>query len=60
MRYVRDFVRGLRLRPRGENGQALAEVSLILALVVVISAVALTAIGIIVLGYYDKIVLGFG
>ncbi len=60
MRYVRDFVRGQRLRLREENGQALAEVSLILAFVVVLSVIGLAAIGIIVLGYFEDMVLGFG
>jgi Flp pilus assembly pilin Flp len=60
MRSVRDFVRGLRLRPREENGQALAEVSLIFAFVVILSVVALTAIGTIVLGYFEDMVMGFG
>ncbi len=60
MRYVRDFVRGLRLRPREENGQALAEVSLIFAFVVVLCVVFLAAIGGIVLGYFEDMALGFG
>jgi hypothetical protein len=60
MRFVRDFVRGLRLRPWEENGQTLAEVSLVFAFVVVLSVVGLTAIGIIVLGYFEDMIMGFG
>ena len=60
MSSIQDFVRGLLLRPREENGQALAEVSLILAFVVVLCAVFLAVIGGIVLGYFDSIVMGFG
>ena len=53
-------MRGLRLRPREENGQALAEVSLILAVVVVLCVVFLAAIGGIVLGYFENTILAFG
>lgn len=60
MSSIQDFVRGLLLRPREENGQALAEVSLILAFVVVLCAVFLAVIGGIVLGYFDSMVMGFG
>ena len=60
MRSVRDFLRGLRLRPREENGQALAEVSLVLGFVVVLCVVLLAAIGGIVLGYFEDMVMGFG
>jgi Flp pilus assembly pilin Flp len=60
MRSVRYFVRGLRLLPREENGQALAEVSLIFAFVVVLCVVFLAAIGSIVLGYFEDMVMGFG
>ncbi len=60
MRSIQDFVRGLRLRPREENGQALAETSLILAFVVVLCVVFLAAIGITVLGYFEDMIMGFG
>jgi Flp pilus assembly pilin Flp len=60
MRFVRDFVRGLRLRPREENGQALAEVSLIFAFVLVLCVEFLAAIGGIVLGYFEDMIVGFG
>ena len=60
MSSIQDFVRGLLLRPREENGQALAEVSLILAFVVVLCAVFLAVIGGIVLGDFDSMVMGFG
>ena len=60
MSSIQDFVRGFLLRPRDENGQALAEVSLILAFVVVLCAVFLAVIGGIVLGYFDSMVMGFG
>ncbi len=60
MRSVRGFVRGLRLRPRAEDGQALAEVSLIFGFVVVLCVVFLAAIGGIVLGYFEDMVMAFG
>ncbi len=60
MNSIQDFVRGLWFRSRDENGQALAEVSLILAFVVVICVVSLAVIGGIVLGYFNDMVIGFG
>ena len=60
MSSIQDFVRGLRFRSRDENGQALAEVSLILAFVVVLCVVSLAVIGGIVLGFFDSMVEGFG
>lgn len=60
MSSIQDFVRGLWFRSRDENGQALAEVSLILAFVVVICVVSLAVIGGIVLGYFNDMVIGFG
>ena len=53
-------MRGLRLRPREENGQALTETSLIFAFVVVLCVVFLAAIGGIVLGYFNDMLMGFG
>ncbi len=60
MSSIQDFVRGLWFRSRDENGQALAEVSLILAFVVVLCFVSLAVIGGIVLGYFNDMVIGFG
>ena len=60
MHSVQDFLRGLRLRPREENGQALAETALIFAFVVVLCVVFLAAIGGIVLGYFNDMLMGFG
>ncbi len=60
MSSIQDFVRGLWFRSRDENGQALAEVSLILAFVIVICVVSLAVIGGIVLGYFNDMVIGFG
>ncbi len=60
MSSIQDFVRGLWFRSRDENGQALAEVSLILAFVVVLCVVFLAVIGGIVLGYFNDMVIGFG
>ncbi len=53
-------MRGLRLQPREESGQALAEVSLILAFVVILAVAGLTIIGGIIIGYFGDMVLGFG
>ncbi len=60
MSSIQDFARGLWFRSRDENGQALAEVSLILAFVVVLCVVFLAVIGGIVLGYFQDMVIGFG
>ena len=60
MSSIQDFVRGLWFRSRDENGQALAEVSLVFAFVVVLCVVFLAAIGGIVLGYFEDMVIGFG
>ncbi len=43
-----------------ELGQILAEVSLVLAFVVVLCVVFLTAIGSIVLGFFTRFLAGFG
>ena len=53
-------MRGLQLRPGQENGQTLVEYSLILAFVIVLSAIALAAITVLLLGYFDELVMGFG
>ncbi|KPK47801.1 MAG: hypothetical protein AMJ77_01950 [Dehalococcoidia bacterium SM23_28_2] len=52
---IGDFVLGLVARIRSEEGQALAEYGLILALIAVVAIAALTALGIALSGQLDAI-----
>ena len=52
---IRDFVIGLAARFRSEQGQALAEYGLILALVATVSIIALTALGLAIIDPLDEL-----
>jgi len=52
---IGDFVLGLVARIRSEEGQALAEYGLILALIAVVCIIALTALGLGIAGQLDAI-----
>ena len=52
---IRDFVIGLAIRFRSEQGQALAEYGLILALIATLSILALTALGLAIIDPLDKV-----
>ena len=55
MRQVRTWCRRVASIARSEQGQALIEYSLVLALVSVVSIAALTALGATVQGIYDHV-----
>ena len=52
---IRDFVIGLAIRFRSEQGQALAEYGLILALIATLSILALTGLGLAIIDPLDKV-----
>jgi len=52
---ISEFTMGLVARFRSEEGQALAEYGLILALVGAVSILALTAVGLAVAGTLDRL-----
>lgn len=52
---MRDFVLGLAVRFRSEQGQALAEYGLILALIATVSILAAIALGLAIIDPLDKV-----
>ena len=52
---MRDFVLGLAARFRSEQGQALAEYGLILALIATVSILAAIALGLAIIDPLDKV-----
>jgi pilus assembly protein Flp/PilA len=50
-----DFILGLAARFRSEQGQAVAEYGLILALIATVSIIAMTALGLAIIDPLDKV-----
>jgi Flp pilus assembly pilin Flp len=51
---LRRYVASLLVHPKGGDGQALGEFTLVLALVALAAVVALTALGVAVSGFYEN------
>jgi Flp pilus assembly pilin Flp len=51
---LRLYVASLVVRPKGGDGQALGEFTLVLALVALAALAALTAVGVAVSGFYEN------
>jgi Flp pilus assembly pilin Flp len=54
------YVTSALVRAKGEGGQALGEFTLVLAFVALVALLALTAIGVAVLGFYQPVADAIG
>jgi len=57
---LRRCVASALMRAKGEDGQALGEFTLVLALVALVAVLALTALGVAVLGFYQPVADAMG
>ena len=54
------YVASVLTRAEGEDGQALGEYALVLALVALVAVLALTALGLIISGFFEPVAAAMG